>query len=218
MKIGIVGNRTGWTYDEVKKQLSAFFVSKTDTIISGGAEGVDTFAQMYAKEIGAEIIILYPDPQKPSPQRYFDRNYEIACKCDCLIAFQRNPYKSGTQSTINAVKRLGKKALVFGEDGKLFSGGESPEKVRVAEDKDDERFAEGELKPEEAKRWIDAKVLHKDDSPCGHEIIQIGKTGFCPVCMDNQKPQSCPVCGTVMKKGIVHEIPNMEITRTKRES
>jgi predicted Rossmann fold nucleotide-binding protein DprA/Smf involved in DNA uptake len=117
MKIGIVGNRTGWTYEEVKKQLDAVGVYKTDIIISGGAEGVDTFAQMYAKEIGAEIIILYPDPQKPHPQRYYDRNYEIANKCDCLIAFQKNPYKSGTQSTINRVKKMGKKAFVFGEKG-----------------------------------------------------------------------------------------------------
>jgi hypothetical protein len=88
------------------------------------------------------------------------------------------------------------------------SGGESPEKVRVADVRtDDERFAKGELKPKESKRWINAKVLHKDDSPCGHEI---GKAGFCPVCMDNQKPQSCPVCGTTMKKETIYEIPNME--------
>lgn len=114
MKIGIVGNRTGWAYEEVKSHLNKYGVYKTDIIISGGAEGVDTFAQMFAKEIGAKIVILYPDPQKPSPKRYYDRNYEIAKECDCLIAFQKNPYKSGTQSTINTVKRLNKNAFVIG--------------------------------------------------------------------------------------------------------
>jgi hypothetical protein len=34
MKIGIVGNRTGWTYEEVKKQLDTLGVYKTDMLIS----------------------------------------------------------------------------------------------------------------------------------------------------------------------------------------
>lgn len=117
MKIGIVGNRAGWTYEEVKKQLDMHGIYESDTIISGGAEGVDTFAQMYAKEIGARILIIYPDPQQPSPQKYFDRNYKIICECDCLLAFQKLSHHSGTQNTINAAKKQGKKILVFDGNG-----------------------------------------------------------------------------------------------------
>lgn len=86
---------------------------------------------------------------------------------------------------MDAIKKLGKKALVFGEDGKLFSGSESPDTLPT-DRRDDDELPKGELKPKE-KRWIDAKVLHKDDSPCGHEIIQIGKVGFCPVCIEKSQ-------------------------------
>jgi len=36
-------------------------------------------------------------------------------------------------------------------------------------------------------RWIKCYVMHKDDSPCGHEIISpFGKPeqAFCPVCTE----------------------------------
>ena len=119
MKIGVIGNRAGWTYNEVKKKLETFNIYKTDVIISGGAEGVDTFAQMFAKEIGAKIIIIYPDPQQSIPQRYFDRNYKIICESDCMIAFQKFPHRSGTQNTINAAKKNGKKVIIIGPEGEL---------------------------------------------------------------------------------------------------
>lgn len=114
MKIGIVGNRIGWTSEEVLKILR-IFVLKHDKIISGGAEGVDTYAQMFAKEKGLEITIFYPKPQRPSPQRYYERNAEIVKECDMLMAFQKNPHRSGTQNSIKLAKKLGKRILVFPE-------------------------------------------------------------------------------------------------------
>lgn len=58
MKTGVVGNREGFTYNDVKKILDKFPL--IDTIITGGAYGVDTHAMKYAKENG-----LCPDSLLP---------------------------------------------------------------------------------------------------------------------------------------------------------
>ena len=121
MNIGIVGNRKGWDYDFVLDTLEQLGVNGSDVIISGGAEGIDSFAQGYAKIKGAEIIILYPKPELPSPDRYFKRNQEIALRSDVLIAFDKgNSEGSGTQNTINHAKKLGKGIIVIEDKKPIF--------------------------------------------------------------------------------------------------
>lgn len=112
MKFGIVGNREGFTYEYVKSKLEYLNIYKSDVIISGGAEGVDTFAQQYAKEKGCKLVIHYPDPNKPSPDRYFERNQKIVHDSDIIIAFNKNE-KSGTINTINYAKKVDKKVEIF---------------------------------------------------------------------------------------------------------
>lgn len=113
-KIGVVGNRIGYTSGEVKAKLMELGVTKEDIIISGGAEGVDTYAQEYAQQYGLTIIIHYPDPDKPSPKRYFDRNFDIASDCEWIIAFDKgSAHGSGTQNTINHAVKLGKKITII---------------------------------------------------------------------------------------------------------
>jgi len=116
MKIGIVGNREGWTLNEVRDTLKDLGFYKSDMIISGGAKGVDGFAQEIAKEIGSEILICYPDPDKPSPERYFHRNKIIAMKSDILVAFNKKD-KSGTSNTIRHAKELDKTVIVVSAKG-----------------------------------------------------------------------------------------------------
>lgn len=112
MKYGIVGNRKGWTYNEVQKELLKLDITENDTIISGGAIGVDTYAQEFAKTIGCDMIIYYPRNSKPSPERYFERNKKIAKECDILIAFDKgNCSGTGTLNTINHAKRMGKQII-----------------------------------------------------------------------------------------------------------
>jgi DNA-binding MurR/RpiR family transcriptional regulator len=115
MNVAIVGNRTGWTQYDVSKNLFKL-LELNDTIISGGAEGVDTFAQEFAKEFGLKIIILYPNPMITSPQRYYERNQDIVDMADKVIAFQNKPYRSGTQSTINRAKKKGIPVIVIGKE------------------------------------------------------------------------------------------------------
>lgn len=113
MKVAVVGNRTGWAKDYVCNKLEELLDIEKDEIISGGAEGVDTFAQEFAKLKGMKITILYPDLNKPSPDRYYDRNQNIVDSADKIIAFQNNPHRSGTQSTISRGLKKGIPVIVI---------------------------------------------------------------------------------------------------------
>ena len=115
MKVyGIVGNRSGFTYSQVRSKLQKHNITANDEIITGGAIGVDTHAQRYAQEIGATLIIFYPNPNVNSPQRYFDRNIKIAEYLDELIAFNKKDW-SGTTHTINKTRELDKKVTIYGD-------------------------------------------------------------------------------------------------------
>jgi len=112
VEIAVVGNREGWTYERVKKTLLDLDVSKSDIIITGGARGVDTFAVQFAKEIGAEVHIIHPDPDKNSPQRYYERNVKVVLMSDLIIAFNLNgDMMTGTHNVITQAKRHKKKFI-----------------------------------------------------------------------------------------------------------
>lgn len=116
-KFGVVGNREGWSpfffYNEMLKHV----VGKGHTIISGGAKGIDMYAESFAKVRGLTLVIYYPNPDVPSPQRYFERNEDIAKECDVLIAFDKGSSAgSGTLNTINHARRLGKKVIVISKE------------------------------------------------------------------------------------------------------
>jgi predicted Rossmann fold nucleotide-binding protein DprA/Smf involved in DNA uptake len=111
MNIAVVGNREDWTYKEVADTLDKLNVYHSDVIITGGARGVDTFAQKYAECHGNECIIIYPKTTEPIPQRYYNRNKLIAIRCDTMIAFNLKEH-SGTTNTINYAKELKKPVMV----------------------------------------------------------------------------------------------------------
>ena len=100
MIIGIVGNRKGWSRLTIYKELDGLNLSSSDIIVTGGAEGVDTYAMDYAKEKGIPLMVFYPDITKPIPDRYYQRNAKIVLYSDRVIAFNKQ-IKSGTIDTIN---------------------------------------------------------------------------------------------------------------------
>jgi hypothetical protein len=109
MLIGVVGNRNGWELLDVKHNLRKEGITEKDIIITGGAEGVDSFSVWYAKSIGADVIIYHPRISEGIPERYFNRNKRIVDAVARLIAFDLDaPWNehSGTRYTINyAIKK-----------------------------------------------------------------------------------------------------------------
>ncbi len=111
MKVAVVGNRQGWNEGFVFAKL-AELLSEKDEIVSGGALGVDTYAQNFARGCGKKITIFYPDLKQPSPDRYYKRNSDIVNYSDKVIAFSKGT-KSGTQNTINWAKKKGIEIVVI---------------------------------------------------------------------------------------------------------
>ena len=120
MKYGVVGNRVGWTKEQVFNGLKKVGINSQDIIVSGGARGVDTFAQEYAKMVGSIFIIMYPKPELSISKRYFERNRRIVVpdlkitKIDELIAFDKKEY-SGTLNTINQARDAGSHIVEYKE-------------------------------------------------------------------------------------------------------
>ena len=117
MKVGIVGSRR-FTNKQIVYQL-VDSLDKTDIIISGGAIGVDTFAEERAKERCLETLIFLPKIKKSMSkyeiiQAYYDRNKKIAEYSDVINAFVVDN-KGGTWNTIKWAKKLNKPVIIHRE-------------------------------------------------------------------------------------------------------
>jgi predicted Rossmann fold nucleotide-binding protein DprA/Smf involved in DNA uptake len=111
-KVAVVGNREGWTKKEVFDALDKYVLTGENiNIITGGADGVDTYAMEYAKRKGCVLTIYYPDiVEYDVPMGFYERNKRIAWECETLIAFNRKE-RSGTSQTIRMAKDFKKEVI-----------------------------------------------------------------------------------------------------------
>ncbi len=79
-------------------------------IISGGAKGIDTIAEKYAKEHDIKTHIY--NPESWGIPALMARNMKIAKACDVLLAIPSKNSK-GTYRTIKMAQDLGKKVYVL---------------------------------------------------------------------------------------------------------
>lgn len=107
-KIGVVGSRTFANYNQISNYLNRI-LKRGDIIVSGGAVGVDSMAQRYAKEHGHRIIICYPDYEFHGKGATFVRNKEIVEHSDFVVAFYSAGrfQQGGTSNTIEWARKLG---------------------------------------------------------------------------------------------------------------
>jgi predicted Rossmann fold nucleotide-binding protein DprA/Smf involved in DNA uptake len=81
---------------------------KAAIYISGGCEGIDTWAKEAAKIQG--VMFIEVSPGVDDGFHYFDRNEVVAYLADEILAFiPRNQYRSGTWNTIKHFREMGKK-------------------------------------------------------------------------------------------------------------
>ena len=103
MKILIAGSRTITDMDILLKviKLSGYKITSSDEIVSGGARGVDTLAEIYAKNNGIPIKIFKPDWDKYGKSAGVIRNYEMAKYCDGAIVIH-----NGSNGSLNMIRNL----------------------------------------------------------------------------------------------------------------
>lgn len=127
--IGIIGSRK---FPSSKLPYVTHFVNelKPNTlVVSGGAQGVDKTAEEAALKRWDEgrgdfpkPEILLPDPKRPSPQRFFERNTEIVkrvmrgqdLKMGMIFAFLLiNNNTQGTDNALSTARRMSVPYIVF---------------------------------------------------------------------------------------------------------
>ena len=111
MNVAIVGGRDFDDYEQFKSSINGEKI-KFNSIISGGARGVDTMAEKYAKEIGVPVKIYLPDWTKHGKAAGPIRNRQIIESADCVIAFwdEKSP---DTRSSIAIAEELKKPTSLF---------------------------------------------------------------------------------------------------------
>jgi len=111
MKTIIAGSRSCNNYDVVKKAIidSEFDIT---TVISGGAFGVDTLGERYAKEHGIEVVRFLPDWDTFGKRAGILRNRQMADNADALIAIW-DGVSRGTKHMIETARFLGLKVFVM---------------------------------------------------------------------------------------------------------
>lgn len=107
LKVAVIGSRSIH-----KADLSAYISKECTMIISGGAKGVDTLAEQYAKTHGIETLILKPDYGRFQRGAPLHRNEEIVRQADMVLAFW-DGVSRGTKYTIDYAEKMGKPVKVI---------------------------------------------------------------------------------------------------------
>lgn len=119
MKVAIVGSRhfppevTAWMQDRVRMFVEGLArKDPTTTIVSGGANGVDSWAAAAAREFGLTLIEIKPDWARYGRAAGIARNSLIVEAADVLIAFW-DGRSSGTRDSIEKARLAGKRVRVI---------------------------------------------------------------------------------------------------------
>lgn len=108
MKIAIVGSRDFNDYSVVDEFVcSKLDLSGVDTVVSGGARGVDKLAEKFADKHGLDMSIRKADWERYGRSAGPRRNKLIVEEADAVFAFPSQTSK-GTWHTINLARKAGK--------------------------------------------------------------------------------------------------------------
>lgn len=102
MKVLIAGSRIKEEFD-----ISEYIPPEVSVIISGGAKGIDTLAEIYADNNNIEKIILKPNYKKFGKAAPLKRNEEMVDMADKIIIFWDGKSR-GTHYTLKYALKSGK--------------------------------------------------------------------------------------------------------------
>lgn len=108
-KVAVVGSRDFPSQYMVERVI--YELPKSCIIVSGGARGVDTWAEQVAKYHGRDTEIFYPEWQKYGKSAGYVRNNIIVSSCDILIAFWDGKSR-GTKHSINLANYMKKPCII----------------------------------------------------------------------------------------------------------
>ena len=110
MRIGIVGSRKA--NERVKVDMLRLLPADVTEIVSGGAEGVDTYAAELANTLGIPVRNFLPDYDNYGKKAPLVRNLQIVDYADEILAFW-DGRSNGTRHTIAACIQKGKPVRII---------------------------------------------------------------------------------------------------------
>lgn len=111
MRLAIVGSRDFTNYNVLYHALCELIDERVDLIISGGARGTDSLAEVFAKEWDIPTKIFIPEWGRFGRAAGMIRNKYIVEEADYVVAFW-NGFSKGTADSINYAKTLGTRHTV----------------------------------------------------------------------------------------------------------
>ena len=112
MKIAIVGSRGFKDKEFIENMIPEILRTSKYILISGGAEGVDSWAENMATWLGCKSIIFKPDWNKYGKRAGAIRNQQIVDEADKVIAFWDGTSK-GTKITIDMAIKANKPLDIY---------------------------------------------------------------------------------------------------------
>ena len=106
MKIAVVGSRS-ITVDDIGRYVGDF-----EEIVSGGAVGVDSCAEEYARKNGIRFTVFLPEYERYGRAAPIVRNKEIVDYADKVLVFWDGSSK-GTLSVIKYAEKVGKSCEII---------------------------------------------------------------------------------------------------------
>lgn len=113
IQIGVVGSRGFDNFDLLTSILNFLIEDYESTIIvSGGAKGADSMAEIYASEMKLSTLIYEADWERFGKRAGFIRNKLIVDNSDFIVAFWDGKSK-GTKHTIDLATNAGKEVIII---------------------------------------------------------------------------------------------------------
>lgn len=117
IKIGIIGSRSINDFTLIENKVNIIIKNKdleynNIIIVSGGAKGVDSLAEMFAKKFNIATEIYIPDWKKYGRSAGMIRNGDIVKNSDIVIVFWDGVSK-GSLYTIEKCKKNKKEYFLF---------------------------------------------------------------------------------------------------------
>jgi predicted Rossmann fold nucleotide-binding protein DprA/Smf involved in DNA uptake len=114
MKVAIVGSRNFPAPEKVQVAIDYLMENSPGwTLVTGGATGVDTWAEAAARAQGVSVEVFQADWEGLGRVAGFVRNREIIARVNLVIAFWDGK-SSGTKHSIDMAKAQGKACWVVG--------------------------------------------------------------------------------------------------------
>jgi predicted Rossmann fold nucleotide-binding protein DprA/Smf involved in DNA uptake len=112
-KIGIIGSRSFNNKKQVYALLDKIFKKYPDAmLVSGGANGPDSFAYQYCIDYGYDILVCGAGWVRYGKRAGMMRNQRIADNSDIIIAFW-DGVSTGTEDCMRKAKDAGKVVYIF---------------------------------------------------------------------------------------------------------